>query len=158
MTIPKVSPGRQLAGFLAKYTPAAVADAKAALAKLRKRVPNAVEMVYDNYNALVIGFAPNDRPSDAVLSLAVLPDHVTLCFLQSAPELPDPERLLKGSGNVVRHIKLVSADDLDKPPIQALITVALKRADVPFDPKSKRRLVIRAISAKQRPRRRATSK
>jgi hypothetical protein len=155
VTTSKLPPARQLAGFLAKFTPGMVADAKAALAKIRTRVPNAVEMVYDNYNGLVIGFAPNDRPSDAVLSMVVLPDHVTLCFLQSAPDLPDPQRLLKGSGNVVRHIKLASPADLDTRPIQALITAALERADVPFDPKGKRRLVIRSISAKQRPRRRA---
>ena len=42
-----------------------------ARAKLRKLLPGAIEMVYDNYNALVIGFSPTERPSDAVLSLVI---------------------------------------------------------------------------------------
>jgi hypothetical protein len=152
---PPASPARQLAGFLAKFTPRMAADAKTALATMRKRLPGAIEMVYDNYNGLVIGFGPNERPSEAVFSIVVFPDHVTLCFLQSAPELPDPEHLLQGSGNVVRHIKLASAADLDKPAIQELMRVARDREWGPTDASQKRRLIIRSISAKQRPRRRA---
>ncbi|HET8966446.1 MAG TPA: hypothetical protein VFN20_09540, partial [Candidatus Acidoferrum sp.] len=58
---------QQFASFLRKYDPVIAAEAKKVLAKLRKLVPNAVEMVYDNYNALVIGFCPGKRPSEAIL-------------------------------------------------------------------------------------------
>ena len=85
------------------------AEARSALARLRRLVPGAVELVYDNYNALVVGFGPSERPSEAILSLVAYPKWVTLCFLQDAPELPDPEGLLKGSGSSVRHISLESA-------------------------------------------------
>lgn len=152
---PPASPARQFAGFLAKFAPRIAADARVALAKMRTRLPGAIEMVYDNYNGLVIGFGPNERPSDAVFSLVVLPDHLTLCFLQSAPELPDPGHLLKGSGNIVRHIKLGSAADLDEPAIQELMRVARDREWGPTGAAQKRRLIIRSISAKQRPRRHA---
>jgi hypothetical protein len=74
---------RQLETFLRKYDPAIAAEAKKSLAKLRKLVPNAIEMVYDNYNALVVGFCPGMRPSEAILSIAVMPRWVTLCFLQA---------------------------------------------------------------------------
>ena len=47
----------QLDDFLAKYTPEIRRVARAALAKMRKRLPGAVHLVYDNYNALVITFA-----------------------------------------------------------------------------------------------------
>src|SRR5262249_26929487 len=50
------SPEKQLAGFLAKYTLEISALAKKIFGKMRKRLPGAVELVYDNYNALVIGF------------------------------------------------------------------------------------------------------
>ena len=70
-----------------------------------KLIPNAIEMVYDNYNALVVGFFPGMRPSEAIASIAVMPEWVNSFFLQGAG-LPDPEKLLSGTGNVARHIKM----------------------------------------------------
>ena len=147
------SPARQLAGFLAKYTPSMAKDGRAALARMRKLVPGAVELVYDNWNGLVIGFGPTERASDAIVSLLMARDHVSLCFIDDAPSLPDPERLLKGSGNVVRHIKLTSAGDLDRPAVRALIRAAVQRSEVPISARGPRRLVIKSVSKKQRPRR-----
>ena len=108
---------------------------------MRRLVPGAIELVYDNYNALAIGFAPSERASEAVMSIAVFPQWVTLCFLQSGPKLSDPNRLLKGSGSRVRHIRLKSAADLDTTAIRALIDDALERAVVPIDTSARRRLV-----------------
>ena len=146
------SPQAQLESFLAKYTPEVAAEAVASLERLRARVPGAVEMVYDNYNALVIGFGATERPSEAVLSIAVMPRWVTLCFLQGA-SLPDPHGLLRGSGNVVRNVRLASAADIDRPAIRELIALAVAASKSPFDPASPGRMVIKSISAKQRPRR-----
>jgi hypothetical protein len=143
----------QLRGFLAKYKPATVTAARQVHARMRQLVPGAVELVYDNYNGLVIGFCPSERASDAVLSIFVARDHVSICLLQNGPELSDPAGLLRGSGNVVRHVRLTSPADLDTPPIRALIKEALRRADVPINAKGRRRLIIRSISKKQRPRR-----
>jgi hypothetical protein len=111
----------QLATFLAKYTPAIAAQARALRKRMQARYPHAHEMVYDNYNALVIGYCPTEKPSEAIFSLALLPDHVSLCFLQNAGKLPDPKKLLLGSGDTARHIKLKGPSDLDEPPIIALM-------------------------------------
>ncbi len=146
------SPEAQLAGFLAKYTPEIAGLAEAALVKMRKRLPGAVEMVYDNYNALVIGFSPGERPSEAIFSIALYPRWVNLFFLQ-ARGLRDPEKRLKGSGNRVRSIVLESPGTLDDPVVEALMEEAMERAIVPIDPRGKRRLIIRTIAPKQRPRR-----
>jgi hypothetical protein len=146
------SPEGQLDGFLDKYTPAIATLARACLEKMRARLPGAVQLVYDNYNALAIGFAPSERASEAIFSIALYPRWVTLFFLQGAG-LPDPKGLLKGSGKVVRHIVLGSASDLDLPAIQELMAKALRRAEAGIDPAAPGRLVIRAICAKQRPRR-----
>ena len=144
---------RQLAGFIDKYAPNIARQARAARRKMQARLPGAVEMVYDNYNWLVIGYAPNERPSDAVFSLLVNPGGwVTLCFLEGA-HLPDPDKVLRGSGNRVRHIRLKSPDDLDLPAVRALMTAAMEEADPRFDPRARRRLIIRSVSAKQRSRR-----
>ena len=148
-----ISPSAQLAGFLAKFTPEVAALARRSLAAMRKRLPGAIELVYDNYNALAIGFASTERASDAVFSIAVFPRRPILCFLQTGAQLPDPDGLLQGSGTRVRHIPLESPGVLDTPAVRALMREALARADVPFDRRAKRRIVIKSISAKQRPRR-----
>jgi len=122
------------------------------LATLRQRLPHAVEMVYDNYNALVCGFGPTERASEAVFSIAIYPKWVTLFFLQGA-ELPDPEGLLEGSAKVVRSIRLVDGKTLDRADVKAMMGLALKMAEVQMDPKAEYKLVIKSVSAKQRPRR-----
>jgi hypothetical protein len=116
-------------------------------------VPSAVQLVYDNCNWLVVGFCPSERASDAVLSLIFTPRRITLCFLQNGPRLPDPGGLLRGSGKRVRNIRLESAKDLDKPAVRSLIKEALRRASVPIDGAGRGRLIVRSVSAKQRPRR-----
>jgi hypothetical protein len=146
------SPENQLAAFLAKFTPEIAAQTEAILVRMRTRLPHALELVYDNYNALAIGFGPNERASEAILSIAVFPRWVSLFFLQSKG-LPDPTGILQGKGNVARHIVLPNPSALDEPAIQALIEEALTRAKVPLDPKTAHRIVIKSVSAKQRPRR-----
>lgn len=147
-----VSPEEAIAGFLGKYTPDIAARARGVLTKMRERLPGAVELVYDNYNALVIGFGPTDRPSEAVFSIAVYPRWVSLVFLQGAG-LPDPYRLLKGRGKRVRHIVLAGPETLDLSAVRTLIARALRHAPKPFDPTQPHRIMIKSISPKQRPRR-----
>jgi len=142
-----LTPERQLARFMARYTPDIRALANDALDKMRERLPGAIELVYDNYNALVVGFGPTDRASDALFSIALYPRWVTLFFLRGA-KLRDPKKILKGSGKIVRQVVLESADDLDKPEVRELIKQAVGKTE--FD---ERRMIIKSISKKQRPRR-----
>jgi hypothetical protein len=147
-----MDPARQLESFIAKYLPEIAAQAKTALEKMRKRYPTALELVYDNYNALAIGFGPSERASEAIFSIALYPKWVSLFFLQ-APGLPDPDKLLKGSGNVAKHIVLATPATLDEPAIKALMKDAAARAAVPLASTGSHRLIIKSVSAKQRPRR-----
>lgn len=146
------APEEQLAGFIAKYTPEIGALAQEALAKMRARLPGAIEIVYDNYNALAIGFCPTERTSDVIFSITLYSRWVSLFFFRGA-DLPDPQKLLKGSGKQVRHIILESAADLDKPAVKALMDRALERSVNPLDSTNRGRIIIKSISAKQRPRR-----
>jgi hypothetical protein len=146
------SPQKQLDTFIARYSPEVAAVARAALVKMRARLPGAIELVYDNYNALAIGFSPTERTSDGIFSITLWPRWVSLFFLQGAG-LPDPKRLLKGSGKVARHIVLSTADDLDEPAVQDLIAAALQRARTPLSGEGLGRIIIKSISATQRPRR-----
>ncbi|MEP7273984.1 MAG: hypothetical protein ABI882_20960 [Acidobacteriota bacterium] len=147
-----MSPEEQLAGFIAKFTPAIAKQTHAALAKMRTRLPGAIELVYDNYNALAIAFGPSERTSEAIFSIAVYPRWVSLFFVHGTT-LPDPRKLLKGSGKTIRHIVLKDIDLLDSPSVKALMASALKQADIPIDKSRPNQLVIKSISAKQRPRR-----
>src|SRR3954471_13490204 len=142
----------ELEVFFAKFEPGVAAQARSLLGMMRARIPGAQVLVYDNYNALAIGFGPSDKAGQAVLSLAVFPKWVTLCFLRGKG-LPDPSGLLKGEGSRVRHVRLDPPERLDLPEVQALISEALARAEPPFDSAAQPRLIIKSISAKQRPRR-----
>ena len=139
----------ELAGFIAKFAPEMQCRIRGCRAKLEARFPDAVQMVYDNYNFLVIGFGPTRRASDAILSLAAHARGVNLCFLQRGPELPDPTSILRGSGKVVRTVALDSPDDLDRPDVGALIEVALGLAATPMDASDNGDLVIKSVSGKQ---------
>jgi hypothetical protein len=145
-------PADQLAAFLAKYEPDIAALAKGALARLRKKLPGAYELVYDSHNALVVAFSPRETSSAAVFSIAVYPRWISLFFAQGA-RLPDPSKLLKGSGNKMRHIVLAAAEDIGSPDVELLISAALKLAGDPIDPTARRRLIVKAVASKQRPRR-----
>ena len=138
--------------FLDAFTPEIAASARVALSKMRKRLPHAIELVYDNYNALACGFGPTEKTSEAIFSIAVYPRNVSLFFLQGAA-LPDPKGLLQGEGNVVRYIRLDDKDTLDRPDVKAMMATALKTAKVALDEKTEYKLVIKSVSAKQRPRR-----
>ena len=150
--MPNPTPAQQLRSFLAKFDPRVATSARTALARLRKKLPGATEIVYDNYNALAIGFGPSEKASEAIFSIAVFPRWVSLFFLQGA-RLPDPDRVLNGSGTQVRHIVLTDLKILEQPAVKKLMAVALKSAKKPLDSKQRRRLIIKSISARQRPRR-----
>jgi len=143
---------KRLAGFLTRFDPRVAAIGKAALAKMRKRVPGAVELVYDNYNALVIGFGPTERASEAILSITLYPRWVSLFFLQGA-RLSDPQGLLKGEGARVRHVVLEDAAVLDEPGVRRLIVQAMAASPTRIDGTRRRRMVIKSVSSRQRPRR-----
>jgi hypothetical protein len=148
-----MTPREQLDGFLDRFLPDVAKRARGALAKLRKLLPGAMELVYDNYNALAIGFAPSERASEVIVSVAVFPKHPSIFFMQDGVKLPDPTGRLRGQGTRVRHIVLDDAAILDAPDVRELIALAMKRAKVPLDPKARRAIVIKSIAAKQRPRR-----
>lgn len=143
---------RALERFIDAYSPEVAAIARATLAKLRRRLPGAIELVYDNYNALAIAFGPTERTSEAILSLTLYPRWVSVFFVRGTA-LPDPTRLLRGSGKAIRHIVLDKAGDLDDEAVRTLIAAAVEASPKPLDRKTERRTIVKSVSAKQRPRR-----
>ena len=145
---------RRLKTFIDKFDPRARTFIRAARKAVRSRLPGAFELAYDNYNFFVLGYGPTERPSDAIVSLASDANGTSLFFLQGA-RLPDPKKVLGGSGNQVRSMRLPTLELLDRPEVKALLEAAVAAARAPF-PKGKGQLIIRSVSAKQRPRRKAS--
>jgi hypothetical protein len=145
-------PEEQLRTFIEKFEPLHQAIIHAARKKLRKRFPTATELVYDNYNFFVIGFGPNERPSDCIVTIAAAASGVGLCFVRGA-SLHDPDKVLLGSGKQTRFVRLPSAYTLDQPAVQGVLSAAAEAARTPFPASGGGKLVIRSVSAKQRPRR-----
>ena len=143
---------QQLDGFIAKFEPKNQTLIRAVRKALQKRFRTANELVYDNYNFFVIGYGPTERPSDCIVSIAAGASGVGLCFLFGA-SLPDPQKILLGSGKQTRFIRLDKAEVLKRPEVEALLDAAIAHAKVPFPSSGGGKLIIRSISAKQRPRR-----
>jgi Domain of unknown function (DU1801) len=148
---------KQLKRFIAKFDPKHQAIIRSARKILRQCFPTATELVYDNYNFFVIGYGPTERPSDSIISIAAAANGVGLCFIHGA-SLPDPARILQGSGKQTRFVRLPSADILKKPNVKALVRLAADRAKPPMPAQGKGKIIIRSISTKQRPRRKTTIK
>ena len=148
---------RRIEAFVAKYTPAIAAQLRDARQRLRARFPRGVEMVFDNYNALVFGIGPTDRSRDSFISIAGYPKWVTLFFLDGAG-LHDPDGLLEGDGKQVRGIRLKTPADLDSPAVAALIGQAVAPHRDALAAAAPLATVIKMEVARQRPRRPATAK
>ena len=144
---------KQLRGFIAKFEPRHQTLIRAVRKTLRKRFPAAYELAYDNYNFFVLGYGPTERPSDCIVSMAAGASGVGLCFIRGA-SLPDPDKILLGSGNQTRFIRVESTDVLERPAVKALVAAAASLAKAPPRSSGPGKLIIRSVSAKQRPRRR----
>ena len=138
--------------FVAKYTPAIAAQLRDARRRLRAHFPRGVEMVFDNYNALVLGIGPTDQSRESFISIAGYPRWITLFFLDGAG-LDDPLGLLEGDGKQVRGIRLKSPADLDSPAVAALIAQAIAPRAQALLSAPPLATVIKAEVQKQRPRR-----
>lgn len=142
----------QIKGFIDKFDPAIAKMTRSCRTALRKRFPTATELVYDNYQALAFGFCSTDRASDAIVSLAVMPRKVTLCFVYGA-KLADPKKLLHGGGNQVRFLTLVGPETLSKPDVEKLLRAAIANGRNPLPTTGKGSTIVKSVSIKQRPRR-----
>lgn len=154
---PDDNPQTQVASFIAKFGEKDQQLIRAVRRAVRKRLPTANELVYDNYNFFVIGYSPTERPSDAIISIAARANGIGLCFIHGA-RLPDPELLLQGSGNQTRFIRLQSTSELARPEVEALVAAAIKQAKTPLPTTGRGRLIVRSVSAKQRPRRKPATR
>jgi len=151
----KAPPEAQLRSLIEKFDPKDQKLIRSVRSAVRKRLPTANELLYDYESFFVIAYSPTEQPTDGIVSIAARPDGVRL-YLTQGPQLPDPKKLLMGSGKQVRFIRVGSAKELAHPDVEALIAAAIAQAGAPLATTGGGRLVIRTFAGKQGPRRRQT--
>ena len=149
----KGTPEAKLRALIAKFDPKHQRLIRSVRSAVRRRLPTANELVYDYSNSLVIGYSPTERPREGIVAIAARADGMGLYFIQGR-QLPDPKKLLLGSGKQTRFIRVEAARRLAHPDVEALIAAAIDQAGVPLPSTGRGRLVIRTDAAKKRPRRR----
>jgi Domain of unknown function (DU1801) len=114
---------------------------------LQAKMRGGYELVYDNYDALAFGYSPTERTSEAVIHLAVYAKYVKLGF-NHGTALPDPKKLLGGSGKFARQIRISSPEQLQRPVLGALLSHALKAfSEVPS---VRIQTIVKAVSPSER--------
>jgi hypothetical protein len=150
--MPSASAARQLADFIRKFDAPTAKLIRQCRTEMRRLLPSTIELVYDNYNFFVIGYASSERASDCVVSLAAAANGLVLSLYHGA-SLADPDKLLLGSGKQNRFIRIPRSDMLRSPKVVALVGAAVTQARTPLAPKGIGYTVIKSISPNQRPRR-----
>jgi hypothetical protein len=146
------SPNQQVVGFIDKFEPKLAKLVKSARAEIKRRFPTAIELVYDNYNALAIGYSTTERTSDVIFSLAVYARGLNLYFLYGR-SLADPKGILQGSGNQGAFVRVDRLTVFDDPDVDALINQAVAKTKPPLAKQGGGYTIVKSISPKQRPRR-----
>jgi hypothetical protein len=141
---------RQIRGFIARFEPKHQALIRSVRKAFCRRFPSANELVYDYSKFFVLGYSPTERGIDSVYSIAAGADGVRLYFSQGV-RLPDPKKILLGSGKQTRFIRIESPGTLKRPEVEALVATTIDRAKRPFPPRGRGKVIIKSTSAKRTP-------
>ena len=97
--------------------------------------PDSNELVYHTH-ALTAVFSISDKLSDAFCMLPIYTNHLNLGF-NKGTLLKDPDKLLTGTGNLIRHIDVKKPTDYRNPKVKALIKEAINFAIKDMDKPTK---------------------
>jgi len=124
------TPSRQLLGYLASYDPHISNLILALREAVLEEAPDAIESVVKGY-AVAIGFSFTGKPlKDGFCHVVAYSNHVNLGFNRGAL-LPDPNRVLKGTGKSIRHITIRNQGELDRPFIRRYLQAAIEQVGRP---------------------------
>lgn len=97
--------------------------------------PDCNELVYHTH-ALTAVFSISDKLSDAFCMLPIYTNHLNL-GCNKGTLLKDPNKLLTGTGNLIRHIDVKKSTDYRNPKVKALIQEAIDFAIKDMDKPTK---------------------
>jgi hypothetical protein len=147
------TPEAELRSLITRFGPKDQKLIRSVRAAVRKRFPTANELAYDYSKFFVISYSPTDQGIDGIVAIAARPDGVRL-YLMQGPQLPDPKKLLLGSGKQARYVVVEAAGRLAHPDVKALIAAAIDQAKTRLPSRGKGGLIIKSGAAKKKSRRR----
>ena len=122
--LPKAAQGT-FAELLAGVEPDLAAIARRLRTMIRDVDANVVETVRLGDHAATFGVGPK-KMTDGYAYIMPMRGYVNLGFYQGAV-LADPKQLLEGTGKGLRHVKIRTLAEADRPAVRALVAAALAR-------------------------------
>ncbi|WP_299899817.1 DUF1801 domain-containing protein [uncultured Aquimarina sp.] len=119
-----MQPNPQLKSFIKPYDPKIqklTLDLRNFTTEL---VPQANELIWDNYNAVALAYSKSEKLKDAFCHIAVYSKHVNFGFSRGA-ELSKTTIKLDGKGKLIRHISVKDFQSFPKEEIKELIWEAV---------------------------------
>lgn len=95
---------------------------------IQEVIPEANERVDTSYQA--IRYSGGEKMNDTVVYIAAFKDSVNLGFYKGT-SLSDPNKLLRGTGKNLRHIKFKTGDTIDSEGLRTLLAAAWNEAQKP---------------------------
>ena len=121
------TPSSRLLDFLSRCDPGVVEIALALREVVLEEAPDAVEKAYDVRYAVSNEFSTTGKMKDSVCHVVSYLHHVGLGF-NAGTSLPDPDKLLTGTGKAHRHVRINSLKDARRAQVRRLIRAALEQA------------------------------
>ncbi|HEY3625938.1 MAG TPA: DUF1801 domain-containing protein [Terracidiphilus sp.] len=120
-------PDRRLLDYLASCDPHVSSLALALREIVLEEAPEAIESIASGY-AVAVAFSFTGKPmKDGFCHVVAYRAHVNLGFNRGA-DLPDPARVLKGTGKSFRHLTIRNHDELASPVIRRYLQAAIEQA------------------------------
>ena len=88
------------------------------------KYPHCNELIYDNYNAVALGWSPTEKLNDTFCSIAIYGNKDVHFGFYWGSQIADPEKQLLGNGSQYRYIKVKTLADFPEPYITALVADA----------------------------------
>lgn len=119
-----MKPNPQLQQFLSPY-PKHVQQLTLDLRDfLTELVPEANELIWDNYNAVAMAYSKSEKLKDAFCHIAVYAKYVNFGFNRGAELSPSSIRL-EGTGKLIRHLKVTSLSTFPREALEPMIWEAV---------------------------------
>jgi Domain of unknown function (DU1801) len=119
--------------ILIEYDSAIQSLAKEVRALIYDVLPQTVEGVWTKQKIAGYGTGPK-KMTEHFSWISLAKKHVVFGFYYGT-ELPDPDKLLEGTGKLLRHIKIRSTADLQRPAVRRLLEVAVTHRVPPPKPR-----------------------
>ena len=118
--------------------------------------PGANELIYDNYNALSLGWSLTDKVGHNICSIAIYRSNQNVHFgFYWGNELSDPDKILLGEGNQYRYILVTDKKKFPKEYMRELVNESFANSlSKVKDPKQilHGQTIVKSISGKKRER------